>query len=193
MPLPLSLAGETRVETRNTVYRLRDGVCYSVERSGEPPGHDPSAFVGMRVVGWMRREDTAGVLSLEWEPGSYAVLWRPRAAPADRSAVALTSASIAFLRGERTAPASPHARAREDGRGAPLPLPLAIVRPAPLPRGVAPAVHARSALPERVTPPPPPPLPSRARSPGLGGGGAPATPTKANGQRPLPYRAPILS
>ena len=31
-PLPRCFAGETRIETRNTVYVLRDGVCIMVTR-----------------------------------------------------------------------------------------------------------------------------------------------------------------
>src|SRR5208283_4475741 len=96
MPLPDGLVGETRVETRNTVYRFRNGVCYSVNREEQAGRKDPQAFMGMRLVGWLWRDDPRSVLSLEWQPGAYAVLWRPGSAQGDRSAVALTSPSIAF-------------------------------------------------------------------------------------------------
>ncbi len=109
--LPPRLAGETRLETRNSVYRLRDGVCYRVDRTAErPPSADGEAFVGMRVVGWLMRDDASRGLSLEWRPGAHAVLWRPHATEAPRSSVAMTSPSIAL----RAVSSGVHGRA---GRG----------------------------------------------------------------------------
>ena len=108
MPIPEVLSGETRIETRNAGYKLHDGICYSVRRD-DPHGRldprlDPSAFIGMRVVGWLWQDDPRSVLSLEWRPGAYAVLWRRGHGPADRSAVALTSATVAFRNVTPTVP-----------------------------------------------------------------------------------------
>jgi hypothetical protein len=167
MPIPEYLAGETRIETRNAVYRLRDGICYSVQRD-DPAGRlDPSAFVGMRVVGWLWRDDPRSVLALEWQPGAYAVLWRRGTGPDDRAAVALTSASVAFRQVARSAPARP-ASARRSGAPPPLPptLQRALARPPTPPSLPVPA--RRSSIP--------PPLPPRARLTGV----------------PRPYRAPAI-
>jgi hypothetical protein len=135
-PLPSSLAGETRIETRNTIYQLRDGVCYAtVRREGVGAGRvHPSAFVGMRVVGWLSREDPQSGVTPEWRPGAYAVLWRPRQPNEEHSAVALTSTSHAL-----------RAVAR------PVPPPALVGREAPRPPAM---VQAR-----RASTPPPPPLP----------------------------------
>lgn len=176
-PTHESLEGETRIETRNTVYRLRDGVCQRIERDA---GHDsrsahPDAFVGMRVVGWLLREAPAG-LSLQWQPGAYAVLWRPRMGPTDRSAVALTSATIAFQRIVRSGPSTSRA--------------VRISTPPPLP----PAPPLRPALARPPTPPsvsrPPPPSTTRLYPPVVPP--APETPTPArmrSAPPPLPPQA----
>ncbi len=116
MPIPEILSGETRIETRNTVYKLRDGICYSVRRD-DPQGRlDPTAFIGMRVVGWLWQDDPRSVLSLEWQPGAYAVLWRRGTGPGDRSAVALTSATVAFRKIAPSVPVRAAAQARPPPR-----------------------------------------------------------------------------
>lgn len=146
-PLPPAFAGETRIETRNTTYQLRDGVCYAVQRNedaGQGRAH-PSAFVGMRIVGWLMREDPRAGISLEWRPGSYAVLWRPRAESTEHSAVALTSSSSAFRVVARTVPP-------------PLPQPSRTSAPPPPPslRVVPPPMVARPPTPPSFAPPAPP-------------------------------------
>src|SRR5579883_1561752 len=105
-PVPPCFAGELRIETRNTVYELRDGVCQAASRRERAPvsKSNPASFVGMRVVGWLTREDPQGGLTLDWRPGAYAVLWRPRAQGEEHSAVALTSSTIGFKRAMRTTP-----------------------------------------------------------------------------------------
>jgi hypothetical protein len=177
MPIPEVLSGETRIETRNTVYKLRDGICYSVRRD-DPQGRlDPTAFIGMRVVGWLWQDDPRSVLSLEWRPGAYAVLWRRGHGPADRSAVALTSPSVAFRNVTPTVPV----RAAVQRSSTPPPLPPAIrqalARPPTPPSLPVPAppsttrLHSSSIPAPPETPTPlarrssvPPPLPARARA-----------------------------
>ena len=143
-PLPHCFSGEARIETRNTTYRLRDGVCFDVARregAGLGSSH-PSEFVGMRVVGWLLREAPTSGITHEWQPGAYAVLWRPRQPLEAHSAVALTSATHAFRPGVRATVPPPLPR--------PSTPPLL---PLPIPRSTL--------LPQPVTPPswvPPPPL-----------------------------------
>jgi hypothetical protein len=174
-PLPPALAGETRIETRNTVYRLRDGVCYAVTRHEEaaPARTNPSAFAGMRLVGWLMREDPRGGLSLEWTPGACAVLWRPRGDGEAHSAVALTSSTLAFATVARSVPPPLPARAMTVRPPTPLPPP-----PPSMTR-----LHFSDVPPAPETPTPPrrassipPPLPPRAR----------AIP-------PLPPRVPLMA
>jgi hypothetical protein len=149
-PAP-SLAGETRIETKNTVYELTDGVCHAVSRhEGAAAGRmHPSAFVGMRVVGWLMRDDPHAGVTQEWKAGAYAVLWRPREASEKHSAVALTSTSHAF-------------RVVTRRLSSPPPLPRSTL----LPRPITPSSWVPPA-PETPTPPPrrassiPPPLPPR--------------------------------
>jgi hypothetical protein len=192
MPVPESLAGEARIETRNTVYRLRDGVCYAVQRD-DPGRVDPSAFVGMRVVGWLWRDDPRSVMSLEWQPGAYAILWRKGNGPLDRSAVALTSASIAFRQVER----SMAVRAAPMHRSSvPPPLPATVQRalarpptPPSLPVPAPPSttrLHS-SAIPAIPRPPETPtPLARRSSVP-------PPLPTRARaGVAPRPFRVPAI-
>jgi hypothetical protein len=195
MPLPEPLVGETRVETRNTVYKLRNGVCYSVQRDHHTGRRDPRAFVGMRLVGWLWRDDPRSVLSLEWQPGAYAVLWRPGNGPDDRSAVALTSPSIAFRNLARAVTPPPQQAPEQVRRiSTPPPLPLAVQRavlgrpPTPPALPVPPLPSTTRLHPSSVPTPPetptplarrpsvPPPLPNRARA--------------AVG--PRPYRVPAI-
>jgi hypothetical protein len=201
-PLPPAFAGETRIETRNTTYQLRDGICYAVHRNedaGQARAH-PSAFVGMRIVGWLMREDPRSGISLEWRPGAYAVLWRPRAESAsEHSAVALTSSSSAFRVVARTVPP-------------PLPQPSGSRQSAPPPalsvRITPPAMVVRPPTPPSFAPPPPPsttrmhpsivpqppdtPTPLRRAS-----SIPPPLPASSRGNRaavrPLPLRIPAIS
>jgi hypothetical protein len=133
-PLPASLSGETRVETRNTIYQLRDGVCYAVTRhaGAESRGMHPSSFVGMRIVGWLTHDSPQTGIRPDWSPGAYAVLWRPRLPSEEHSAVALTSSSHAF---RAVTPSVPDVSRRPSS---PPPLPPAVPRSTLLPRPVTP-------------------------------------------------------
>lgn len=181
-PLPPALAGETRIETRNTVYELVDGVCCGVRRqqTGDPRQMPPSAYLGMRMVGWLKREDPQGGVTQAWTPGAYAVLWRPRVDGEEHSAVALTSTSQAFrqLSQQRVAPSrpvrpsAPPLLPRPPARSgiAPLaPRPPSWIPPAPpsmtrlLPSTAPPAPETPT--PVRRPSSSPPPLPARARAP----------------------------
>jgi hypothetical protein len=96
--LPACLAGETRFETRNSVYMLRDGVCHAVARREEASAtrtHKTDLF-GMRLMGWVASNDPSAPLRLEWSRGMHAVLWRPRRSGERHSVIALTSPTLGF-------------------------------------------------------------------------------------------------
>jgi hypothetical protein len=149
--VPLCLTGESRFETRNTIYQIRDGICHTVIREVEE-GHGTavaSEMTGMRVVAWL---GTDGAPTLSWEPGLRAVLWRPRA-DGSRSAIAMTSRSIAFRKLNRSAP-PPRVPARRTDT--PPPLPSVMVRPSVVPpppnRDASPP--SRTGMQARKGPPP---------------------------------------
>jgi hypothetical protein len=203
-PLPPSLSGETRIETRNTVYHLRDGVCFLVTRREEAGvlRTDPGAFVGMRVVGWLMHDDPQAGITQEWRPGAYAVLWRPREENEEHSAVALTSTSLAFRVVARTTPTpappsgQPPSTARSKRVSTPPPLPLAIPRGSSFgrrltpPTFIPPAPSSMTRVHGQDVPSPPetptPPVSRRASSP-------PPLPPPSRGIRPLPPRLPAHS
>jgi hypothetical protein len=181
-PLPPSFAGETRIETRNTLYQLTDGVCSVVSRhEGAGAGRmHPSAFVGMRLVGWLMRDDPHAGITLEWKAGAYAVLWRPRDAGEEHSAVALTSTSHAFGIVARRLSSPP-------------PLPLAIPRTTLLPRPTTPTSWLAPAPPSTtrlhlgnvpVAPDTPTPVTRRVSSM------PPPLPRRSPGVKPLQARLP---
>jgi hypothetical protein len=128
--------GDARVETRNTIYQFKDGVCVSITRRDRPWTADPTVFIGMRIVGWLAFEDPRAGLIASWRPGAYAVLWRPRAEGEQHSSVALTSATNVY----ELKPGAPPVR-----RSVPPPLP--------------PAARASS-----VPPPPPAKMPTKMMS-----------------------------
>lgn len=197
-PLPPAFSGETRIETRNTTYQLRDGVCYAVHRNedaGQGRAH-PSAFVGMRIVGWLSREDPRAGISLEWRPGAYAVLWRPRADSTEHSAVALTSSSSAFRVVARTVPPPlPQPARASTPPPAPVRIPPPLVaRPPTPPSFVPPAPPSTTRMhPGTVPPPPDTPTPLKRTSQSV----PPPLPAKRPGRtaavRPLPVRIPAIS
>jgi hypothetical protein len=94
---PASFDGETRVETRNTVYRLKDGVCIHVSQKDQRGAGARTDVVGMRVVGWLLPGGAPATVVHAWRPGTYAVLWRPGGKPSDATTFALTSATVAFV------------------------------------------------------------------------------------------------
>ncbi len=97
-PLPACFAGETRIETRNSVYLLRDGVCQAITRREfvSTTGTHKTELVGMRLMGWIASEDPSTPLELEWRRGMRGVLWRPRGPGERHSVIALTSPTLGF-------------------------------------------------------------------------------------------------
>lgn len=197
-PLPPAFAGETRIETRNTTYQLRDGICYSVHRNedaGQGRAH-PSAFVGMRIVGWLMREDPRAGISLEWRPGAYAVLWRPRADSTDHSAVALTSSSSAFRVVARTVPPplpQPSRSSAPPPAPARVPPPPLVARPPTPPSFSPPAPPSTTRMhPAMVPQPPDTPTPLR-RTSSLPPPLPSSRPAVRAAVRPLPLRVPAIS
>jgi hypothetical protein len=99
----LSLEGESWVETRNTLYRFREGVCVAV--AGRDPGRSARAasLVGMRLVGWLA-PGSAGrsCFVYEWQAGACAVLWKTAADGTDE-VMAMTSPTTALRRGRSSA------------------------------------------------------------------------------------------
>ncbi len=92
-------AGEAWIESRNTIYRFFDGVCIDVA-GREARRASARTMVGMRLVGWLA--DDGFRFTNEWNSGACAVLWRPEAAGVEE-AMAMTSATIAFVRGSSSA------------------------------------------------------------------------------------------
>jgi hypothetical protein len=90
--------GECWVETRNTIYRFRDGVCFQVSCSDPRKKGRASVLVGMRLVGWLEGGAERSRLSYEWTPGASALLWRPEQ-DGGEEAMAMTSRTTAFTLG----------------------------------------------------------------------------------------------
>jgi hypothetical protein len=90
--------GECWVETRNTIYRFRDGICVQVSCSDPRKKARASVLVGMRLVGWLEGGSERSRLSYEWAPGASALLWRPETERGDE-AMAMTSRTTAFTLG----------------------------------------------------------------------------------------------
>jgi hypothetical protein len=169
-------AGEMRIETRNTIYEFKDGACSGVTRGDRAFRTDPTTLIGMRFLGWLWAAEPNAGLREAWEPGAYAVLWRPRRANEPTSCVALTSAAISFsaIR-RRSAPPPLRERPKSMTRMNTIPPAPATPTPATMPR----SMHAPVApTPSRVSvaPPPlppaarrsvPPPLPRRTTPPPL--------------------------
>jgi hypothetical protein len=169
-------AGEMRIETRNTIYDFKNGACSGVTRGDRAFRTDPTTLIGMRFLGWLRPSEPNAGLRDEWEPGAYAVLWRPRRANEPTSCVALTSAAIAFSAVRRRSTPPPlHPRPKSMTRMNTIPPAPSTPTPSTLPRSTRPPV---APTPSRVSvaPPPlppaarrtvPPPLPKRAAPPPL--------------------------
>jgi hypothetical protein len=96
--------GECWVETRNTIYRFRDGVCFQVANRDPRKKGRASALVGMRLVGWVSETRSESErewhsrLGYEWTEGAAALLWRPQGEAGDE-AMAMTSRTTAFTAG----------------------------------------------------------------------------------------------
>src|SRR5262245_32244238 len=95
---PARFGGESRVETRNTVYQFNDGVCYAVTRRGGEWRESPTSLIGMRLIGWIMPADADAGLLDRWRPGAYAVLHKPAEPGMTTATVALTSATVGFAR-----------------------------------------------------------------------------------------------
>jgi len=91
-----SFKGESWLESRNTLYRFRDGVCFDVGTREPRRAARARSLVGMRLVGWLDRERST--FMHEWRDGACAVMWRP-AGPREEEAVALTSPTTVFALG----------------------------------------------------------------------------------------------
>ena len=89
--------GESWLESRNTIYRFRDGVCFEVASRDPHKCARAQCLVGMRLVGWLA--DSGSVFTDKWRAGACAVLWRPGGADGDEAAMAMTSATTTFARG----------------------------------------------------------------------------------------------
>ncbi len=99
---PDAFVGDTCVETRNTIYRLRDGVCFGVTSRDHAGRGRRSALVGMCIVGWLMPGTPGGLrprITRRWEQGACAVLFRPSASGEGDGAMALTSPSLEFTHG----------------------------------------------------------------------------------------------
>jgi hypothetical protein len=94
---PRSLDGGTRIQTRNEVLHLEDGVVAGVF-SAETDAAVESALVGMRIVGWVGDDDR---LHAEFIPGARAIFWR-REIDGERTSLALTGRAVAFSAAKRT-------------------------------------------------------------------------------------------
>ena len=99
---PRAFDGMTCVETRNTIYRFRDGVCFGITNRNQTRSGRGSALVGMRIVGWLvtgTPDSPKQQLTRSWQSGACAVLFRPCATGGDDGAMALTSPTIDFTNG----------------------------------------------------------------------------------------------
>jgi hypothetical protein len=89
-------AGESWLESRNTIYRLRDGVCFDVGSRDPKKSARAKAVLGMRLVGWVSANGT--VFSREWRAGACAILWRADGEGED-AAMAMTSPTTSYSAG----------------------------------------------------------------------------------------------
>ena len=169
---PAALSGDARVDTRNTTYLFKEGVCTSVTRRDRAWRSDPTEMIGMRLVGFLLHDDPYAGLQQRWRAGAYAVLWRGRRTGDAHSSVALTSATTSMT-AERRASSPPPLPSRALQRPVSpvsmvipkipsmtrinVPTPPMTPTPTTQPHAVTPlrALRGRSI---------PPPLPARART-----------------------------
>jgi hypothetical protein len=100
-----ALDGEAWLETRNTTYRFRDGVCFAVACRDPKKNERAGVLVGMRLVGWLCSSAGSVRFSFAWEAGAAAVLWRAQVDGVEGSeeAMAMTSPTTLFTRGKSPA------------------------------------------------------------------------------------------
>ena len=156
--------GEASFETRNSTYRLLDGVLYSAPADG---------LIGAELVGWLIEFVNRAEISQTWRAGARAILVDTRNDGVKGPHIIVTSATRAF-RKERvpSAPSLPSvgSQAAQDGSSAnqrwgqrdPRQSPVLELRRSPPPRAPSP-VGPRSDLP----PLPPIPAPHAGASWGL--------------------------
>ncbi len=88
--------GESWLQSRNTVYRFRDGICCEVAGRDRARADRASTLLGMRLIGWIA--DDGRFFTDQWADGACAVLWRAGGGGAEES-MAMTSATTSFARG----------------------------------------------------------------------------------------------
>jgi hypothetical protein len=130
--------GDATFETRNSKYRVVDGVLFSAS---------DHRHLGAELVGWLIEFPSRSEVSQTWKHGARAVLVDTRNDGVKGPHIIVTSAT----RGYRAAPQAP-----APVRTSPPPPPL--VRP-PAPGSRAPQDGPAMAQPWRPSPPPPPPAP----------------------------------
>lgn len=92
-----AVRGESWIESRNTIYRLRDGVCFDVASRDPQKTARARTLVGMRLVGWLVK--AGSLVTAVWEPAAFGILWRADAGGGEE-AIAMTSATTNFARGQ---------------------------------------------------------------------------------------------
>jgi hypothetical protein len=98
-----ALEGEGWIETRNTTYRIKDGICFAVSCRDPRKNEAAQVIVGMRLVGWLISSGEGQVrFSYAWEAGAAAILWRPGRDGGEET-MALTSPTTLFTRGKSPA------------------------------------------------------------------------------------------
>lgn len=146
--------GEASFETRNSTYRVLDGVLYAA------PDH---GLLGAELVGWLVEFVARAEVSQAWRPGARAILVDTRNDGVKGPHIIVTSATRAF-RKERipSAPSLPAAGSHptQDGSAMPQRWGQRTAQP-PAPRDLHPAIprHDLPALP---------PIPAAPRSPSWG-------------------------
>jgi hypothetical protein len=139
--------GETVFETKNSRYRLLDGVVFAAP---------DDSLIGAELVGWLMETTRRSVIGSAWQPGSRAVLVdRQRG----RNIIVTSTTRLLHLEQPSSAP-HPLTVRREPGRAGPLPFspqhaPIFAATPLPAPASVYPS-----------TPLPPPAMPPGLQGPG---------------------------
>jgi hypothetical protein len=95
-----ALEGESWLQTRNTLYRFRDGVCFAVATRDPAKQARASSVLGLRLVGWLVGNEGRGRFTYAWEVGAAAVLWKGGGGNGSDETMALTSPTTTFTRGK---------------------------------------------------------------------------------------------
>lgn len=96
-----AFAGETVIETENTVYRLENGVFVgrakkAADRTG--PFEPAPGMLGARLLGFLVDEGGLFSISPRWRKGALAVFWRPglEKNEIDPKSIVLTTPTLTF-------------------------------------------------------------------------------------------------